>query len=70
VRTIFVQEVNGATALSHLTTIPVYPERVSKPLLLPEQIDKPPDTVPPTLAGLTVNDCNDDTGLPQPELTV
>ena len=51
---IFVHDVNGVTELCHITTVPVCPVSVSKPLLLPEQMFEPPDTVPPTLAGFTV----------------
>ena len=45
---ISVQVVNGEVLLCHFTTDPVWPERVSKPLVLPEQIIVPPVTVPPT----------------------
>ena len=49
-----VQVVNGATELSHLTTLPVLPLSVNVPLVAPEQIVVPPLTLPPTLVGLTV----------------
>ena len=45
---ISVQVSNGETELCHLTTGPVWPERVKRPLVLPEQIVVPPVTVPPT----------------------
>ena len=49
-----VQVVNGATELSHLTTLPVLPLSVNVPLVAPEQIVVPPLTLPPALVGLTV----------------
>ena len=49
-----VQVVNGATELSHLTTLPVLPLNVNVPLVEPEQIVVPPLTLPPALVGLTV----------------
>ncbi len=49
-----VQVVNGATELSHLTTLPVLPLNVNVPLVAPEQIVVPPLTLPPALVGLTV----------------
>ena len=45
---------NGETELCHLTTVPVFPDSVSRPLVLPEQMVVPPETVPPTEAGSTV----------------
>ena len=51
---ISVHMLNGDTELCHFTTDPVCPERVSKPLVLPEQIVVPPDTLPPIEAGSTV----------------
>ena len=45
---------NGEVLLCHLTTDPVWPESVSKPLVLPEQIVVPPVTVPPTEIGSMV----------------
>ena len=45
---------NGATALSHLTTAPVWPLKVNVPLVEPEQRVEPPLTLPPTLVGDTV----------------
>ena len=44
----------GATALSHLTTLPVLPLNVKVPLVEPEQILVPPLTLPPTETGVTV----------------
>ncbi len=49
-----VHAVNGATALSHLTTLPVLPLSVNIPLVDPEQMVVPPLTLPPALVGLTV----------------
>ena len=46
-----VQLENGLTEYCHLVIVPVCPERVSNPLVLPEQIVVPPATVPPTDAG-------------------
>ena len=51
--TISVQVLNGDTELCHLTMVPVYPDKVSNPLLLPEQMVVPPVTVPPTETGST-----------------
>ena len=48
-----VHEVNGATELSHLTTLPVLPVKVNAPLVAPEQMVVPPLTLPPTVRGLT-----------------
>ena len=48
-----VHVVNGATALSHLTTLPVLPLNVSVPLVDPVQIVVPPLTLPPALVGDT-----------------
>ena len=45
---------NGATALSHLTIDPVYPAKVSKPLVLPEQIVVPPVAPPGIVSGATI----------------
>ena len=53
---ISVQVLNGDTELCHLTTVPVYPDSVSSPLLLPRQIAAPPDTLPPTEVGSTDTD--------------
>ena len=47
-------DVNGLIEYCHLVTVPVCPERVSKSLVLPEQMVVPPETEPPTLAGSTV----------------
>ena len=49
-----VHVVNGATELSHLTTLPVLPLNVNVPLVEPVQMVVPPLTLPPTLAGVTV----------------
>jgi hypothetical protein len=46
--------VNGATELSHLTTLPVLPDKVNVPLVAPEQIVVPPLTLPPTEVELIV----------------
>ena len=51
---ISVHVLNGDTELCHFTTVPVCPESVSRPLVLPEQMVVPPDTDPPTLAGSTL----------------
>ena len=48
-----VHVVNGDIELSHLTTVPVLPLNVSKPLVEPVQIFAPPVTLPPTVAGST-----------------
>lgn len=44
----------GLTELCHFTTVPVLPDKVSKPLVLPEQIVDPPETLPPAETGSTV----------------
>jgi hypothetical protein len=47
-------EVNAASAdFSHLTTLPVLPERVRSAGAVPEQIVWAEETVPPTLSALT-----------------
>jgi hypothetical protein len=51
---IAVQLLKGATELSQFTTDPVFPERVSVPLVEPEQMSEPPETLPATVAVLTV----------------
>jgi hypothetical protein len=43
----------GDTDLCHLTTVPEWPERVSKPLVVPEHMVVPPVTLPPTDIGST-----------------
>ena len=43
-----------STPLCQRKTVPVWPDKVSKPLVLPEQIMVPPVTVPPTETGSTV----------------
>jgi hypothetical protein len=49
------QVVNGETELCHLTTVPVFPDSVNKPLVLPEHtLVAAPVTVPPTEVGSTV----------------
>ena len=54
VLTISVQVVNGLTDDCHLVTLPVFPDKVNKALVLPEQIVVPPETVPATVVGSTV----------------
>ena len=49
-----VQVVNGATELSHLTTLPVLPVKVNVPLVDPAQMLVPPLTLPPAEAGSTI----------------
>ena len=51
---------NGLTELSQLVTEPVFPLNVKVPLDKPEQIVVPPETLPPTDAGLTVTVVSDD----------
>ena len=51
---IVVHVVNGLTELSHLMIEPVFPVNVNVPLVEPEQIFAPPETLPPTEVGLTV----------------
>ena len=51
---ISVHVLNGDTELCHFTTVPVCPESVRRPLLLPEQIVEPPDTLPPAIAEFIV----------------
>jgi hypothetical protein len=48
------QTLKGDIDLCHLTTVPVWSERVSKPLVLPEHMVVPPVTLPPTVVGYTV----------------
>ena len=48
-----VHVVNGATELSHLTTLPVLPDKVNVPLVDPVQMLVPPLTLPPAVAGVT-----------------
>ena len=50
----------GLTELSQLVTDPVFPLKVKVPLVAPEQIVVPPDTLPPTDAGVTVTVVVDD----------
>ena len=40
----------------HLVTVPIFPLKVNNVLLVPEQTDVLPETVPPTERGLTVNE--------------
>ena len=49
-----VQIENGLTEYCHLDIVPVCPERVSNPLVVPEQIVVPPLTAPPTDGGSTL----------------
>ena len=49
-----VHVVNGATELSHLTTLPVLPDKVKVPLVEPVQMLVPPLTLPPAEVGLIV----------------
>ena len=51
---ISVQSVKGEVELCHLTMVPVWPESVKSPLVLPKQIVVPPVTVPPTDIGSTI----------------
>ena len=51
---ISVHVLNGDTELCHFTTVPVCPESVSRPLVLPGQMVEPPDTDPPAITELTV----------------
>jgi hypothetical protein len=53
---ISVQELNGEIELCHLTTVPLFPDKVSNPLVVPEQIVVPPVTAPPTDKGKIVNE--------------
>ena len=55
-----VHVVNGATELSHLTTLPILPLSVNVPLVAPEQIVVPPLTLPPAVAGVTVTVVDDE----------
>ena len=63
-----VQVSNGETELCHLTTDPVWPESVKRPLVLPEQIFVPPVTVPPTEIGSTVTVVSVEFSAPQTPL--
>ncbi len=49
-----VQVVNGETELCHFITVPIFPVKVSNPLVFPVQIAVPPVTVPATVVGATV----------------
>ena len=51
---IVVQLVNGLTELSHLTIEPLFPVKVNKPLVEPEQMVVPPDNEPATVVVFTV----------------
>jgi hypothetical protein len=55
-----VHVVKGLTELSQLVTEPVFPLKVKVPLDKPEQIVVPPETLPPTDAGLTVTIVSDE----------
>ena len=57
-----VQVLKGDTELCHLTTPPVWPDNVSKPLELPEHIVVPPVTLPPTVVGSIVREAFADQG--------
>ena len=46
--------VNGLTELSHLTILPVFPDKVNNGLVEPEQTFEPPFTLPPTEPVVTV----------------
>jgi len=52
--TISVQAEKGLTEYCHLLTVPTCPDKVSNPLVVPEQIVDPPATEPPVEAGETV----------------
>ena len=47
--TISVHNVNGLTDDCHFVIVPEFPDKVSKALVLPEQIVVPPETVPPAI---------------------
>ena len=49
-----VQSVKGEVELCQLTIDLVWPDKVKRPLVLPEQIVVPPVTVPPTEIGSTI----------------
>ena len=51
---ISLQEVYGETELCHFTTVPVWPDKVSVPLVLPMQTLAAPEMAPPTEVGSTV----------------
>jgi hypothetical protein len=51
---ISVHVVNGETEYCHFVTLPVFPLKVSTPLLLPEHISVPPATAPPIDDGFTI----------------
>ena len=66
-----VHVVKGETELSQFTIVPVYPLNVRVPLVDPEQMVVPPDTLPPTEALMTVTVVAEDVAgapvrLPQP----
>jgi hypothetical protein len=48
------QVLYGETELCHFTTVPVWPAKVSVPLVLPMQTLAAPVTAPPTDVGSTV----------------
>lgn len=50
----------GLTEYCHLVMVPVFPARVSNPLVLPEQMVVPPLTLPPALSGFTVTTAKDE----------
>lgn len=51
---ISVQVLKGLTELCHFITVPVLPDKVSNPLMLPVQMELPPETLPPAEVGSTV----------------
>ena len=63
-----VQVRKGETALSHLTTLPVFPVNVMVPVLPPLHIVVPPLTVPPTLGGVTAISSSKEVALEQAPL--
>jgi hypothetical protein len=52
---ISIHVLKGETELCHLMIVPVYPDNVSKPLVFPEQMVVPPETLPPTDIGATMS---------------
>ena len=56
---------NGVVELNQLTTLPVLPLKVNVPLVDPEQIVVPPETLPPTEPGLTVTVVADEVAVAQ-----
>ena len=60
-----VHVVNGLTEYSQLLIEPVFPLNVSNPLVEPEQIFVPPETLPPTEPAVTVTVVVDEFALEQ-----